>query len=158
MTLRLTEISATHAISERVSRSAARSPTALVGSPTYWVATDGDDTGSGSEDDPWATLQHAADSAAPGVAVYVREGDYPQRGEFHVSGEAGRGLQSHGPAIGAALGGGYPRVQTSAIRESMAHRVNVRGLAGPPARRSRAPGEGGWGGRSRRPTPGARPN
>ena len=61
-------------------------------SPTYWVATDGDDSGPGSQDDPWATLQHAADSVAPGATVYVREGTYPQRVEFHVSGEAGRGI------------------------------------------------------------------
>ena len=67
-------------------------PSKEVVSPTYWVATDGDDTGPGSKDDPWATLQHAADSVAPGVAVYVREGTYPQRVEFHVSGEAGRGI------------------------------------------------------------------
>ena len=27
--------------------------------PTYWVAPDGNDDGSGSSDDPWATLQKA---------------------------------------------------------------------------------------------------
>ena len=42
--------------------------------PTYWVATDGDDTGPGSRDDPWATLQHAADSVPPGATVYARLG------------------------------------------------------------------------------------
>src|SRR3990172_11161806 len=67
-------------------------PSEEVVSPTYWVATDGDDSGPGSKDDPWATLQRAADSVAPGAVVYVREGTYPQRVEFHISGEAGRGI------------------------------------------------------------------
>jgi len=71
-------------------------------SPTYWVATDGDDSGSGSQDDPWATLQHAADSVAPGATVYVREGTYPQRVEFQVSGEPGRAI-TFAPALGETV-------------------------------------------------------
>ncbi|MGA9162412.1 MAG: hypothetical protein WB297_16335, partial [Actinomycetota bacterium] len=47
--------------------------------PVYWVATDGDDAGSGTRDEPWATLQHAADAARPGATVYVRAGVYAQR-------------------------------------------------------------------------------
>jgi len=58
--------------------------------PTFWVATDGDDAGSGSRDEPWATLQHAADAVDAGATVYVRAGTYPQRVELHVSGEPGR--------------------------------------------------------------------
>ncbi len=56
----------------------------------FWVATDGDDSSPGSEAEPWATLQHAADVLPPGATVYVREGEYPQRVEIHVSGEPGR--------------------------------------------------------------------
>ena len=54
--------------------------------PTYWVATDGDDAGPGTRDEPWATLQHAADSVAPGATVFVREGVYEQRVEVRTRG------------------------------------------------------------------------
>ncbi|HEX5903693.1 MAG TPA: NPCBM/NEW2 domain-containing protein [Actinomycetota bacterium] len=57
---------------------------------TYWVATDGDDAGPGTVDQPWATLQHAADSIGPGATVVVREGVYAQRVEVRGSGEPGR--------------------------------------------------------------------
>jgi hypothetical protein len=69
---------------------------------TYWVATDGDDSGSGSRDDPWATLQHAADAVGPGATVYVREGTYPQRVAFGVSGEPGRPI-TFAPAPGETV-------------------------------------------------------
>ena len=56
---------------------------------TFWVATDGDDSAPGTEEEPWATLQHAADTVPAGSTVYVREGTYEQRVDVHVSGEAG---------------------------------------------------------------------
>lgn len=43
---------------------------------TYWVAPGGDDAGAGSEADPWATLQRAADVVAAGDVVRVAAGDY----------------------------------------------------------------------------------
>ena len=58
--------------------------------PVSWVATDGDDAGTGTRDDPWATLQHAADAARPGATVYVRAGVYAQRVELRASGAPGR--------------------------------------------------------------------
>lgn len=58
--------------------------------PVYWVALDGDDAAPGTSDEPWATLQKAADTAPPGAQVLVREGVYAQRVELHVSGEPGR--------------------------------------------------------------------
>jgi hypothetical protein len=57
---------------------------------TFWVARGGSDTGSGAGDDPWATLQHAADTVPPGSLVYVRGGVYDQRVEIRVSGMPGR--------------------------------------------------------------------
>ena len=54
------------------------------------MATDGDDGGPGTRDEPWATLQHAADSVGPGATVFVREGVYEQRVEVRVSGAPGR--------------------------------------------------------------------
>jgi NPCBM/NEW2 domain/Right handed beta helix region len=64
-----------------------RSETSAGGS--YWVAPDGDDGAAGSRDAPWATLQHAADSAAPGSTVFVRGGVYAQRLSVGTSGAPG---------------------------------------------------------------------
>lgn len=43
---------------------------------TYYVATDGDDGADGTSGSPWATLQQAADTVAPGDVVIVRAGTY----------------------------------------------------------------------------------
>lgn len=64
-------------------------PTSMQG-PAYWVAMDGDDGGPGTRDEPWATIQHAADSVGPGATVYVREGVYEQKVEISASGLPGR--------------------------------------------------------------------
>jgi len=48
----------------------------LAGATDYVVATNGDDANSGTESQPWRTLQHAADSVGPGDTVSVRAGDY----------------------------------------------------------------------------------
>ena len=44
---------------------------------TYYVAPDGSDSDPGTETQPWATFQHAADTAHPGDIVCFREGTYP---------------------------------------------------------------------------------
>jgi hypothetical protein len=65
-----------------------RTPTSLASDPptpsespgtTYYVAPDGRDDNPGTLSRPWATLQHAADTMAPGDTVYVRGGIYHQR-------------------------------------------------------------------------------
>jgi hypothetical protein len=67
----------------------ARTPTPMRGA-VHWVAIEGEDAGPGTRDQPWATLQHAADSVGPGATVYVREGVYEQRVEIRTSGTPGR--------------------------------------------------------------------
>jgi NPCBM/NEW2 domain/Right handed beta helix region len=67
----------------------ARTPTSMQG-PVHWVASEGEDAGPGTRDEPWATLQHAADSVGPGATVYVREGVYEQRVDIRASGTPGR--------------------------------------------------------------------
>ncbi|MCK4959215.1 MAG: hypothetical protein KAT00_07435, partial [Planctomycetes bacterium] len=42
----------------------------------YYVATDGDDAGLGTLGDPFETIQYAADVAAVGDTIYIREGSY----------------------------------------------------------------------------------
>ena len=64
--------------------------TVAAGAPaaTYYVSTTGKDTNPGSEKEPWATLQHAANTIAPGDTVLVTPGTYAG---FHAetSGKAG---------------------------------------------------------------------
>jgi len=43
---------------------------------TYYVATTGNDTCDGSSSNPWATLQHAVETIAPGDTILVRSGTY----------------------------------------------------------------------------------
>jgi len=42
----------------------------------YYVTTTGKDVAAGSQQAPWATLQHAADTVAPGDTVHVAAGSY----------------------------------------------------------------------------------
>ena len=43
---------------------------------TYYVAPNGNDTFNGSSLNPWATLQHAVETIAPGDTILVRSGTY----------------------------------------------------------------------------------
>jgi len=55
---------------------------------TAYVSPAGDDGAAGTEQAPWGTIQHAADTAKPGDAVCLANGDYAGQGEvfFEVSG------------------------------------------------------------------------
>jgi hypothetical protein len=66
-----------------------RSPRGTQAGRSYWVAANGDDDAAGSRDEPWATLQHAADSASPGDTVFVGAGVYAQRLSISTSGAPG---------------------------------------------------------------------
>lgn len=48
----------------------------------FYVATDGNDDGDGSEADPWATITHAVETVPDGSTVLVRPGDYEGRVEL----------------------------------------------------------------------------
>lgn len=52
---------------------------------TYVVAPDGNDGGAGSESQPWATFQFAADTAQPGDTVCFRGGTYSQDDLVRIS-------------------------------------------------------------------------
>lgn len=52
----------------------------------YYVATDGDDAAPGTFDQPWATIQQAADRINPGDVVYIRGGIYRQMFDINRSG------------------------------------------------------------------------
>jgi len=55
---------------------------------TFHVSPSGSDAASGSENSPWRSIQHAADSLSPGDSVKLHEGTYAERVFFKVSGRA----------------------------------------------------------------------
>jgi len=55
-------------------------------SGSYYVAPGGSDSNPGTEKKPWKTIQKAAESAAPGSTVYIKEGTYCERINIKVSG------------------------------------------------------------------------
>jgi hypothetical protein len=55
----------------------------------YYVAVSGSDDNPGTLDQPWRTVQHAADSLAPGDTVYIREGTYHEHVVVGRSGSPG---------------------------------------------------------------------
>ena len=58
---------------------------------TYYVATIGNDGNPGTADQPWRTIQHAADSVSAGDVVQVRGGIYNEAVFINVSGSAANG-------------------------------------------------------------------
>ncbi len=71
---------------------------------TYYLAPDGSDAGTGSIDDPWATMLHAADALEPGDALIARGGRYVGQGG---SGWAASGTED-APILFAAEPGETP--------------------------------------------------
>ncbi|MBN2309246.1 MAG: right-handed parallel beta-helix repeat-containing protein [Candidatus Hydrogenedentes bacterium] len=75
----------------------------------YYVATDGDDTNSGSEEAPFATIQHAADAMGPGDTCIVRAGTYRESVRVSTSGEEGRPIRfAAAPGARVVLDGTEP--------------------------------------------------
>ena len=108
-----------------------RTPSSAEGS-VYWVAIDGDDADPGTRDEPWATLQHAADSVGPGATVYVGEGAYEQRVEIRGSGTPGRPITfAVAPGERVVLDGSsleVPPGQNAMIAIDSQHFVTIRGF------------------------------
>jgi hypothetical protein len=83
-------ILASPAITRLVAGSHASSPPDTVGSVTavtctYYVAPGGDDNDAGTQAQPWATFQHAADTAQPGDTVCFRGGTYAVTDDIHLT-------------------------------------------------------------------------
>jgi len=56
---------------------------------TYHVAPGGDDSGPGTESDPWETIQHAAETLVAGDTVLIHEGTYHEWVRVTTSGDPG---------------------------------------------------------------------
>src|SRR5258708_31368654 len=54
-------------------------PASAFAAASYYVSKTGADTNPGTEQQPWLTIQHAANVAPPGSTVYVHAGTYPAR-------------------------------------------------------------------------------
>lgn len=66
-------------------------PTPQCDEPTghrYYVSPDGDDSHPGTEEQPWLSLQHAADTVEPGDGVIIATGTYPERVVIDKAGTA----------------------------------------------------------------------
>jgi parallel beta-helix repeat protein len=63
--------------------------TRLATAGTYYVAPGGQDGWPGSEGQPWATVQHAAETLIAGDTVYIKAGTYAERVNPSNSGAAG---------------------------------------------------------------------
>jgi NPCBM/NEW2 domain-containing protein/pectate lyase-like protein len=100
--------------------------------PTFWVAEGGSDAGEGARDDPWATLQHAADTVAAGSVVYVRGGVYDQRFDVRVSGMPGRPIAFEAaPGQRVVLDGSsleVPADQSAMITVDSQRYIQIRGF------------------------------
>jgi hypothetical protein len=86
-------------IEDLKAKSASRSVTVSETPATYVVAPNGDDTRTGSEGAPLATLGAAIQKARAGDTVLLRGGDYVESGSFEASGTADQPL-----TIGSAPG------------------------------------------------------
>jgi len=59
---------------------------------SFYVATNGDDSNSGTEAAPWRTIQHAVDKARAGSTVNIRAGVYEELVSFNTSGNSSDGF------------------------------------------------------------------
>ena len=57
----------------------------------YYVATNGNDSNSGTEQSPWQTIQKACDSLTAGDTVYIKVGTYKEKVTVNVSGSESGG-------------------------------------------------------------------
>jgi hypothetical protein len=73
----------------------------------YYVAPGGDDTAPGTADEPWATLQHAADTIAPGDEVVVLDGTYAGF-RLETSGTAADNIRFRAAGEGAVINADGP--------------------------------------------------
>jgi hypothetical protein len=93
---------------------------------THYVAPDGSDDNPGTDEAPWQTIQHAADTAGPGDTVCIHAGTYSAREEgvvFSLSGTA------DAPITFAAAPGEKATVQGGLILPQGTSYVRLIGLA-----------------------------
>jgi len=71
---------------------------------TFYVATTGDDAKSGAQDQPWLTIQKAANTMQAGDTTIVQSGSYPEVAHTVRSGTAGAYITFRGSGLPEAQG------------------------------------------------------
>ena len=105
----------------------------LASAATYYVATTGSDSNSGTQAAPWRTIQHAATSVVAGDTINIRAGVYNEAVTPTVSGSAAAGsvtFQSY-PGETATIDGTGLKVvngQSGLFNISDRNYITVRGL------------------------------
>ena len=82
------QVTATSAYDGTTSASSSVALTSASNSNVRYVSVDGIDSNTGSACSPWATIQHAANSAQPGQTILVGDGTYPEQVTIMTSGNA----------------------------------------------------------------------
>lgn len=89
---------------------------------TYFVAPDGDNSGQGSREDPFESIQHALTFAQPGETVHVLPGRYREHVTTVRPGEPGDPITITGPPEAVYLGGNLSQSpEPLKIRHSHVH-------------------------------------
>src|SRR5262245_53810061 len=70
--------------------------TASADGNVYFVSPTGSDDSFGNSDQPWRTIQKAANTLTPGDTVIVRAGTYSERVEINVNGLPGQPITFQG--------------------------------------------------------------
>jgi hypothetical protein len=90
-------------------------PAARAQARTYYVATNGSNSNPGTLSQPWATLQHAGETAEPGDTVLVRGGTYAE-GEIWLRSDYGHCGSATGGLVTIRAYPGEAPVFTNAAR------------------------------------------
>lgn len=100
--------------------------TAAATGTTYYVAPTGSDVnGDGSASNPWATIQHAADSVEPGTTVRVMQGDYAEAIVSKISGTAAARIRFVSDTPWAAK---IRSIGTEIVWENRGNNVDIEGF------------------------------
>ncbi|MDF0677246.1 MAG: right-handed parallel beta-helix repeat-containing protein [Nitrospira sp.] len=99
------------------------SPTLSVSAATYYVATSGNDSNSGTSSQPWRTIAHAASKMVAGDTTYVRGGTYREGGI-----QFGRSGTSSAPIKLLNASGQFPVIDF--VDHATTKKVNFKNYAG----------------------------
>ncbi|MGA7979064.1 MAG: right-handed parallel beta-helix repeat-containing protein [Chromatiaceae bacterium] len=94
----------------------------------FHVDPAGDDAGPGSMEQPWRTVQHAADTAGAGSKVLIHAGTYPGGVAYGISGKPGSPILFAGPEDGTATVQGALELRPG-ISHLRLTRLTVRGFS-----------------------------
>ena len=94
----------------------------------YFVAVDGTDSNPGTREEPFATIQHAADLLKPGDVCRVGTGTYRETVTVKRSGEDGKPLRFVAEPAGEVLLSGTELIDGPwSVHESAIHKTQVAG-------------------------------